>query len=366
MAVECTVCGAKYPDRFRLPLRCSHRTPERDFTKTPRDTPDAPLLYTSPAAATTEPDNIWPEIHQRLADAIESGVWDASSEKRWHDTDWSARIPKYGCACRHHWNDLAKKIDWSSAEVAFVSLWELHNEVSVRFSGKPTITLEQCRKTYLSQPPITGIVAVTSIAPNRFERQTVCLNSWKRFGLKIASIVERENVDLLRQDYPQVDFWFATDGRPKIRDMAMASAEFGCVLLINSDIEIHGDQQILLNVIDRGVTGIRHNFVRHWWNGTRERWGIDVFSFTYHEAKSLPDLPLTIGQPVWDYWLLHHFRDADRGWIADPLFFHRKHDLRWSRSDWERNAKVFSEHYAIPMDFDRSGEFRKQFPYCSP
>ncbi len=81
------------------------------------------------------------------------------------------------------------------------------------------------------------------------------------------------------------------------------------ILLINSDIEIHGEQRVIREAIETGVlVGIRHDYKDQWWTGSRFIWGLDAFSFTPEQAAELPYDPYCIGKPVWDYWLPQHFR----------------------------------------------------------
>jgi hypothetical protein len=70
-------------------------------------------------------------------------------------------------------------------------------------------------------------------------------------------------------------------------------------------------------------------------------------------AETVPDLPFTIGQPVWDYWLPHHFRSLGYAfhWLREPLLFHVRHDVQWSRQDWVQGSVWLREHYGINLEY---------------
>ena len=77
-------------------------------------------------------------------------------------------------------------------------------------------------------------------------------------------------------------------------------------------------------------------------------------------AETVPDLPFTIGQPVWDYWIPHHFRRLgyEVHWMREPLLFHARHDIQWSREDWLRGSAWLAEYYKIDLEYGNV-EFRK-------
>ena len=312
--------------------------------------------------------NAWQVIHQRFADCIESGDWYADHQKAWHDNEFLELIPACG-QCRKHWAVLSQAINWTTAQTAYDSLYVLHNRVSREFAGKPDITREQCDSLYLRHPSLDDcVVAVTSLAPNRLDRQTECLNSWKRFGLSTIAIQSGHECDEIRATYPQLANVLPTysgDPIPTIAEMVKIGTQHADrVLLINADVEIHGQQRILRDAIANGaVIGVRHNYARYWWQSSREQWGIDAFSFDVASANQLPDLPFQIGKPWWDYWLLDYFRTNRNSWIVEPLFFHRDHGTTWTDSDWEKYGKTFAKYHGRSYSRAEIGEFRGQFPF---
>lgn len=183
-------------------------------------------------------------------------------------------------------------------------------------------------------------VAVTSLSPNpdRAERQSLCLQSWRDIGLEVIQVNE---------------------GRPRIKTLIDAGAATGLpFLLINSDVEIFGDHTAIeeaLALPDKLTIGVRynHNAELPRSRSQREGAGLDAFLMTPEMAETVPDLPFTIGQPVWDYWIPHHFRSLGYAfhWIDSPLFFHAMHDIQWSREDWQRGSAWLRDHYGIDLEY---------------
>jgi hypothetical protein len=348
----CDVCGAIFPEHWPQPVRCNHK--RKEYKQRP------PQLQRPPKP------NAWVTIHSRYATAIESGQWNEAAERAWLTKEFVKQLPCNSCG--EKWLSLSASIDLSTAERAFETTWQAHNIVSVEHVNptKQAITYEHCRALYLQQPSMDDCcIAVTSLAPNRLERQTECLATWKRAGLTIFAVQSVGEVKAMRESYPQITTWCIgeSNGPPTIKRMAdVATTMQMPVLIVNSDIEIRGEQRVIRESIARGpLIGIRHNYQSQWWINDRELWGVDAFSFAPESARRLPSIDLRIGRPCWDYWLLDFYRDADVGWIADPLFFHRQHDTTWTAADWSENAAIVERE--IGLKLTRDGTFRSQFPF---
>ena len=221
-------------------------------------------------------------------------------------------------------------------------------------------------------------VAVTSLSllPNHLAVQARCLDTWRRSGLTIHSKNRSDEIELLRDLYPQVSQWHVCDKVPteykttrtqSIHALAQTAAETGQrIMLINSDIEIHGEQRIIREAVATGVmVGIRHDYAENWWQGSRFVWGLDVFSFTPEQALALPYAPFSIGKPVWDYWLPQHFRSIGQrmNFVGEPLFFHKLHPTNWSEAEWNMGAGWFADRFGFMRTQPESVEFRKSLPY---
>jgi hypothetical protein len=191
-------------------------------------------------------------------------------------------------------------------------------------------------------------VAVTSLSPNpeRAARQELCLQSWRDIGLEVITV--------------------DTAAKPRIKTLLDAGAETGLpFLLINADIEISGDHALIEAAIqqpEKLTIGIRYNHAPDASRGRsqKEAAGLDAFLMTPEMAATVPDLPFTIGYPVWDYWLPYHFRSLGHAfhWIDSPLFFHATHELQWSREDWVRGSAWLNDHYGINLTYGNT-EFRE-------
>ncbi len=213
-----------------------------------------------------------------------------------------------------------------------------------------------------NHPPITDFVAVTSLSPSadRTARQRECLATWKAFGLSIVAVQSPAEIVAMQDLYPQVDDWVASDGEgaPRINELLNVAIDRDQpILIVNSDIEIRGAQSSLLDAITPGnmTSGVRHNYDRNWWQGKRERWGIDAFYVEPEAAKTFPLVDLRIGKPAWDYWVPFH---CDRHgiasrWIGYGLFFHANHNQTWSKADIAEQVAKINRIYGAGVETSR-------------
>ena len=359
MDFKCDGCGVTFslPGTPVPPIRCfcGHVSGTATPTVIARPTfPEGSLRQVDRSGAVVPWVNPWVLIHTHLAERILGDEpWNPSTEILWYSSKFMPLIPRGTCGCEDHWAPISKTLNWSSAEAAFKSFWRAHNEVSEQHAKKPTITYEHCRALYLPQPSMDDCcIAVTSLSPTRLARQTECLDSWKKVGFTIAA-VQAEDEDLQEQ-YPQVSHWYThpAAGPPTINAIADVATTLDTpILIINSDIEIHGEQRLIREAMAPGGTlvGVRHNYDDLWWTGEAEQWGLDVFGILPGFARTMPRLALHIGRPMWDYWVPHHAKltGSTKYWIKEPLFFHKKHALNWTQEDWQAGADVFMKHYNV-------------------
>lgn len=231
----------------------------------------------------------------------------------------------------------------------------------------------------ITQPSLDRhCVAVTSLSllPHHLDRQAKCLESWRRFGFSVVAVNRHIEIPDLRVEYPQVSEWIGNDAplsdyswyTQKINDLAdVATRIRKTVLLINSDIEIYGDQQKITDPLENGdqIVGIRWNYDGNdYRTARRELWGLDAFSFTPDQAASLPRLPMRIGRPLWDYWIPLHARlnNWPMHFVGERLFLHQSHKIHWSKSDWDMAARWVSERYDYVFE-DLATNFRNSLPY---
>ncbi len=219
------------------------------------------------------------------------------------------------------------------------------------------------------------IITSLSLLPHHIAVQSTCLNSWKRAGFTIHCKNRKSEVARLKHLYPQVSGWHECEKVQKeyakptqsIHALIQTAVEIDqTVLLVNSDIEIHGKQQVVRDAIGSGVlVGIRHDYDSDKRYAVRFAWGLDAFSFTPSQAKRLPYLPFGIGKPVWDYWLPQHWRSIGMpmNFIGEPFFFHKKHKLNWSEAEWLMGAEWFYQQYGFMRSQAESVVFRQSLPY---
>lgn len=216
-------------------------------------------------------------------------------------------------------------------------------------------------------------VAVTSLNPNpaKLQRQFHCLQSWQRYGLEVITV--NTSAELAELELPEGVNGVACEDlttlyeKPtqRITNLLRVAAETRQqTLLINSDIEIHGDPQILdraLEQPERLTIGVRwnHEPTRAKHTAIREQWGLDAFCISPEMAVSIPDAPFGIGKPVWDYWLPACARKQGVRfhWINEPLFYHESHALAWSQAEWQLGADVLMEQCDNCLQYG-SADFR--------
>jgi hypothetical protein len=227
------------------------------------------------------------------------------------------------------------------------------------------------------QQPIGSVAAVTSLSlhPDAITRQGQAIQSWVDMGLRVVCVQRESEIDHLRWNYQHGIEWinnddvgsFYTKPTQPIKRLAMVAAEIGCaVLVINSDIVLAGDQRTIAEPIEQGkhVSVIRWDYTNDIDKATRQSHGIDAFSFTPEQAMSLPDSPLSIGRPFWDYWIPYHARlnDWPSHFIGERFAFHEMHGQRWSMEDWSRGREWVCEEYGESKEFMQEG-FRPTLPY---
>lgn len=364
MPWTCPQCSFHIAGRAPLPVRCIC-----GFVDGAKPRPPAADIVAMQRAH-------WLDLHQFSSIATDN-QWRSVSE--WF-AKWQAIIPNVDCSCRKHWAKLVANFppDFSSRQAFFRWTVDAHNLVN-QMLGKPELTYEQAIIANdidepVQQPPITAFVAVTSLSPlpRHQETQPRCLDSWKRLGLTIRAVNTPAEIETLRELYPQVDEWVVSDDQgteynfptQRINALVDQSQPF---LLINSDIEIRGRQERLLEILASGKVGvgIRYNYSGHWRTGKREGWGIDAFLMRPEQARTLPQTQFCIGRPMWDYWLPYHFDAIGQPmeWVGEPFFYHQSHPVHWETTDLDRGRKWIEEAYGTKEDWQK---IRSRWPFGTP
>lgn len=301
----------------------------------------------------------WKAIH-----CFEPEIDDEQLSLRWLEDIWEPMIPQFGCNCMDFYREYKKNHPptFLNSKDRFAWGVNLHNSVNDKLSV-PAWSHEQALAYWRphwywqnDQPKIREITAVTSISPLDAHRDTQreCLESWKRFGLRVISGNLSSEIPSLKKQFPDVRFWPVEPSKlfdrptPRIRDL-MRLGSGSPILLINSDIAIYGPQRWLLDALETrtAIAGVRHNWTEHPGDAEQELWGLDAFLLFPEQIESFPLLDLGIGQPVWDYWVAFHLQSMnfDVRCLNDRLFFHRKHVLNWSLEMTNPGIAELESHY---------------------
>jgi hypothetical protein len=211
--------------------------------------------------------------------------------------------------------------------------------------------------------------AVTSLSPNpaRIARQLLCLESLWNIGIQVIAVNTSEEFSAMSADVkalviPHVSQDVTTDyDRPtqKVYTLIQAGRATGLpFMVINSDIEVYGDHSLIdaaLDDPDKLTIGVRYNHTadQDREQATFEPYGLDAFLMTTQMADTVPHLPFGVGKPMWDYWIPEHFRSRGYGfrWIREPLFFHERHPIAWSKSEWDIGAEILEREYGVKMRY---------------
>ena len=222
----------------------------------------------------------------------------------------------------------------------------------------------------IPQPRIVGLTAVTSLSklPHHLDIQERCLKTWKDMGLRVVSGNAKSEIDGLREIYPNVEFMECKESswyeRPTPRIYDLMRLVDGPILLINSDIELHGNQSVLLNAINSGacLAGLRHNYESSIFEASVEQWGIDAFLLHPEQIATFPDLDFAIGQTMWDYWVPYHLgkEGAKLRWFGEPFFFHKTHSVHWSKESTAIGMQAVTAHYGEDVNWEM---WRKNLPF---
>jgi hypothetical protein len=224
------------------------------------------------------------------------------------------------------------------------------------------------------RPPVTECVAVTALSTklHSFDRQRMCLQTWKLQGLKIYAINTKDEIDQIKNQYKDVDVWIeqnevSTDYNyptQLIRNMANVAIDLDTpILLINSDIEMY-DVTPFLNISDDVQRiGIRWNYDTEYSQIIEFQYGLDLFSFTPGQARLLPtNFPYAIGQAMWDYAVPHILRlnGIKLDIVHQPVLFHKNHIQNWNDEGWKFGWKWLRKNYSGPLfTIARSDVFRE-------
>lgn len=200
---------------------------------------------------------------------------------------------------------------------------------------------------------------VTSFSPSRIERQNQCLASWLRMGCEVVGVQSRGESEQMSLLYPGASF-VETDlvgdlfGKPHfVRVKALIDqAVSEPVLILNSDIEIRATQDMFTSQWETPETkelkvGIRWEEDLRTGRCQLLKWGIDAFLITPEIAAMLPDIGMTMGCPVWDYWVVWYLNSVGYSVVTNTNqgLFHAVHHRNWSMDDYHKGWELMALNY---------------------
>lgn len=206
---------------------------------------------------------------------------------------------------------------------------------------------------------------LTSLNPkDRITHQQTCVQTWFDSGATDVCAVQTasDDMDLLRSCFPSVRFevtdktgvLFDRPYLPTIRGIVdFADFSAGGVLLINSDIEVRLSKDLIQKEFVAPSDVVRC-FIRWDYNQRKAsrpiKWGIDAFMLTESIAGVLPEDGMTIGCPVWDWWLPWlscRLLDARVSAWTSKGFMHAIHPQNWPMEQMQVGFTVMQDKYNI-------------------
>ena len=205
------------------------------------------------------------------------------------------------------------------------------------------------------------LTIVTSIAPRNLERQTEMIESWRKLGLDVVSINCVEEIEMLRQAFPDVKFVQAkrdgreTFGKPVIYldDVFEHLWKINCEFcgIVNSDMYLFGDEGIVsfikAQARDSLVYGSRMDADSlEVLDGRVYEDGFDFFFFHKSLIPCFPKSDFCIGLPWWDYWvpLIPALKGIQIRKLDSLFAYHIKHPSNWNGKQWSELAKRIFEY----------------------
>lgn len=197
---------------------------------------------------------------------------------------------------------------------------------------------------------------LTSLSPNRIERQLVAMNTWKQYATEIVAVQTPENIEILAPHFPYVTFIerkIFPDKYPHKPNRVTLGELFshGPGLLINSDCEmtgIDGWDYLPMTL----VLGVRHEYKQV--PGPKNSvipCGIDAFLISPDVMTHFEEHGFILGSSVWDVWMPWHY--ATKGFRLErnrrQRINHQAHKSEWDEVDTDIGTKILQEKYNVSL-----------------
>jgi glycosyltransferase involved in cell wall biosynthesis/ADP-heptose:LPS heptosyltransferase/tetratricopeptide (TPR) repeat protein len=201
-----------------------------------------------------------------------------------------------------------------------------------------------------------AIVIATSIAPKEIDKQVKAINSWHKLGFEVISVNNPDEIEILREHFPLVNFVEAKRnakellGKPYIYidDILEQLKTAGCNIcgIVNSDIFLVANENTLSVIRKEAensfVYGSRvevdslDNL-----NGELYDRGFDFFFFDKSLIELFPKSDFCIGATWWDYWLplVSILTQCRTRMFVTPFAAHVRHRYKWDEKQWHLLAE---------------------------
>jgi hypothetical protein len=193
------------------------------------------------------------------------------------------------------------------------------------------------------------LTVATSIAPRSIEKQAAATTSWRALGMDVVSLNSKEEIQILRPQFPDVRFVEVREnalkllGRPYvfINDFLSHCVEnkierFG---IVNSDIILRATEKELEEIYsaapDSMLYGCRLD-VNEQGAEAKYELGFDYFFFSHEVAARIDRSIFALGAPWWDYFfpLAAVMNGVKVKRIKDPIGIHVMHPYRYTRDEY--------------------------------
>lgn len=204
----------------------------------------------------------------------------------------------------------------------------------------------------------TSIMASKNHA--EIENQKLAIESWKKLGFSVVSCNVREEIDILKTYFEDIEFYeLKRSGKniygkpyPHAYDLiqVLKNQEDPICGIINSDIHLRGLSNSVQAFIEKETEGKMLYLHRYdieqleQMTGKYYFSGIDAFFFNKKNLNAYGDENFFVGRPEWDHWMVYSTLMAglDICEIKNPVAFHVKHQQRWRPED--SNATVLQSN----------------------
>jgi hypothetical protein len=214
-----------------------------------------------------------------------------------------------------------------------------------------------------------GVITIaTSLAPTKnLDGQRKVINSWCKLGFKCVSINAPDEIAMLEEYFPDIEFVVAfRDARTRFGKPYIyfddfltyfAGSDSKICGIVNSDIYLCGDKFhsfISKEAVNSLVYGSRIDIkALDNLQGKLYEWGFDYFFFDRKIITNYPKSDFCIGLPWWDYWiiLVAILCEFPVKKVTALVAYHVKHKNGWNKESC-RLLKEAMLTYIKPVNND--------------